>query len=79
MAAEFLATWDEVRIEIVDGPVEVEDGLLIAENVATFEDETASKFRLEARGSSRFGTASRSRSRSTRRSAEALEAAGLRE
>jgi ketosteroid isomerase-like protein len=31
---EFLATWDEVRIEIVDGPVEVEDGLLIAENVA---------------------------------------------
>jgi ketosteroid isomerase-like protein len=33
-AEEFLATWDEVRIEIVDGPVEVEDGLLIAENVA---------------------------------------------
>ena len=32
---EFLATWDEVRIELVDdGPVEVEDGLLIGENVA---------------------------------------------
>jgi ketosteroid isomerase-like protein len=30
----FLATWDEVRIEIVDGPVEVEDGVLITENVA---------------------------------------------
>jgi ketosteroid isomerase-like protein len=30
----FLATWDEVRIEIVDGPVEVEDGLVLAENVA---------------------------------------------
>src|SRR5687767_3620633 len=29
----FLAAWDEVRIEIVSGPVEVEDGLLIAENV----------------------------------------------
>jgi len=29
----FLAAWDEVRIEIVDGPAEVEDGLLIAENV----------------------------------------------
>jgi ketosteroid isomerase-like protein len=29
----FLATWDEARIEIVDGPVEVEDGLLIAENI----------------------------------------------
>jgi len=33
-AEEFLGTWDEVRIEIVDGPVEVRDGLLIAENVA---------------------------------------------
>jgi ketosteroid isomerase-like protein len=31
---EFLAAWDEVRIEIVDAPVEVEDGLLITENVA---------------------------------------------
>jgi len=30
----FLETWDEVRLEIVDGPVEVEDGLLITENVA---------------------------------------------
>jgi len=29
----FLATWDEVRIEFVDGPAEVEDGVLIAENV----------------------------------------------
>ena len=27
---EFLAAWEEVRIEIVDGPVEVEDGLWIA-------------------------------------------------
>jgi ketosteroid isomerase-like protein len=31
---EFLATWDEVRFEIVDGPVELGDGLLITENVA---------------------------------------------
>jgi ketosteroid isomerase-like protein len=30
----FLAAWDEVRIEIVDGPVEVEEGLVITENVA---------------------------------------------
>jgi ketosteroid isomerase-like protein len=30
----FLAAWDEVRIEIVDGPVEVESGVLITENVA---------------------------------------------
>jgi ketosteroid isomerase-like protein len=33
-AQRFLAAWEEVRIEIVDGPVEVEDGLLLAENVA---------------------------------------------
>ncbi len=31
---EFSAVWEEVRIEIVDGPVEVEDGLFITENVA---------------------------------------------
>jgi ketosteroid isomerase-like protein len=30
----FLAAWDEVRIEIVDGPAEVRDGLLLTENVA---------------------------------------------
>jgi ketosteroid isomerase-like protein len=30
----FLAAWDEVRLEIVDGPVEIKDGVLIAENVA---------------------------------------------
>ncbi len=32
-AEEYLAMWDEIRIEIVDGPLEVRDGLLIAENV----------------------------------------------
>ena len=34
----FLAAWDEVRFEIVDGPVEVEDGLLITENVMRGRD-----------------------------------------
>ncbi len=29
----FLAAWEEVRIEIIDGPVEVADGLLVAENI----------------------------------------------
>jgi len=32
-AEAFLAAWEEARIEIVYGPVEVEEGLLIAENV----------------------------------------------
>jgi ketosteroid isomerase-like protein len=31
---EFLATWDEVRVEIVAGPIQVEDDLLVTENVA---------------------------------------------
>jgi ketosteroid isomerase-like protein len=30
----FLSAWDEVRIEIVDGPAEVEDGVVLTENVA---------------------------------------------
>ena len=29
----FLAAWEEVRIEIIHGPVEVADGLLVAENI----------------------------------------------
>jgi ketosteroid isomerase-like protein len=33
-AEGFLATWDEVRFDIVYGPQEVEEGLLITENVA---------------------------------------------
>jgi hypothetical protein len=34
---EFFASWDEVRIEIAYGPVEVGDGLLIAGNVTSRE------------------------------------------
>jgi ketosteroid isomerase-like protein len=29
----FQAAWDEVRAEIVDGPVEVADGVIVAENI----------------------------------------------
>ncbi len=32
-AKRFFEAWDEVRIEFVDEPAEIEDGLLIAENV----------------------------------------------
>jgi ketosteroid isomerase-like protein len=31
---EFLGAWSEIRFELVGGPVEVREGLLIAENVA---------------------------------------------
>jgi ketosteroid isomerase-like protein len=30
----FLTAWDEVRLEVVDGPVEVENGVLVTENLA---------------------------------------------
>ena len=31
----FLTAWDEVRFEVVDGPVEVEEGVLVTENLAS--------------------------------------------
>ena len=46
----FLAAWDEVRTELVDDPVEVAEGLLIAENVAYMRGRDGSRSRLEARG-----------------------------
>ena len=49
--AEFLALWDEVRFEMIDGPVEVRGRASWSRGTSpTFEDETALKFRLEARG-----------------------------
>ena len=47
---EFLAAWEEVRIEIVDRPVEVEDGLWMLENVAYMQGRDGIKCRLEAPG-----------------------------
>ncbi len=73
----FLATWDEVRLEIVDVPLKSRTASWSQRTSHTCEDVTASKFRLEARGCIRFGTASRPRSRSTRRSRKPSKPPGL--
>jgi|SRR5215218_8932377 len=75
----FLATWDEVRFEIVDGPVEVEVGLLIAENVAYLRGRDG----IEAQARSAWLITIRDSEQTSltlyQTKREALEAAGLRE
>ena len=75
----FLATWDEVRIEIVDGPVEVEDGLLVAENITYLrgrdgiEVQARSTWLITIRGGEQTSLTLYQTKQ------EALEAAGLKE
>jgi ketosteroid isomerase-like protein len=75
----FLANWDEVRIEIVDGPVEVEDGVLITENVVYLRGRDG--IEVQARSAwlitIRDGEQTSITLYQTKR--EALEAAGLKE
>jgi len=74
---EFFASWDEVRIELVYGPVEVEDGVLIAENVTYMRGRDA--IEVQARSAwlitIRDGVQTSLTLYQTRH--EALEAAGL--
>ncbi len=76
---QFLALWDEVRFEIVDGPVEVRDGLLVAENVAYLRGRDG--IEVQARSAwlitIRNGEQTSLTLYQTKR--EALEAAGLQE
>jgi ketosteroid isomerase-like protein len=75
----FLATWEEVRIEIVYGPVEVEDGLLIAENVTALRGRDG----IEVQARSTWLITIRDGEQTSltlyQTKQEALEAAGLRE
>jgi ketosteroid isomerase-like protein len=75
----FLATWGEVRIEIVDGPVEVEDGVLITENVAYLRGRDG----IDVQARSTFLATIRDGEQTSltlyQTKQEALEAAGLRE
>jgi|SRR3954451_25001438 len=77
-AEAFLATWDEVRFETVDGPVEVKDGLLITENVTYMRGREG--IEVQARSAwlitIRNGEQTSLTLYQTKR--EALEAAGLR-
>ena len=75
----FLATWDEVRIEIVDGPVEVEDGVVVVENVTYLRGRDG----IEVQARSAWLTTIRDGETTSftmyQTKQEALEAAGLRE
>ncbi len=75
----FLAAWGEVRIEIVDGPVEVEDGLLVTENVTDFRGRDG----IEVQARSAWLTTIRDGEQTSltlyQTKQEALEAVGLRE
>jgi ketosteroid isomerase-like protein len=75
----FLAAWDEVRIEIVDGPTEVEEGLLITENVTYLRGRGG----IEVQARSAWLTTIRDGEQTSltlyQTKQEALEAAGRRE
>ena len=75
----FLAAFEEVRIDIVDGPIEVEDGLLITENVAYLRGRDG----IEVQARSAWLITIRDGEQTSltlyQSKQEALEAAGLRE
>ena len=76
---EFFATWDEVRIEIVYGPVEVEDGLLIAENVTYLRGRDGIEVQARSAWLIRIRDGEQTSLTLYQTKQEALEAAGLRE
>ena len=78
-AEGFLATWDEVRFEFVYGPVEIEDGVLITENVAHLRGRDG----IEVQARSAWLITIRNGKQTSltlyQTKQDALEAAGLRE
>ncbi len=75
----FLATWDEVRFEIVDAPVEVEDGLLITENVAYLRGRDGIEVQARSAWLITIRDGEQTSLKLYQTKQEALEAAGLRE
>jgi ketosteroid isomerase-like protein len=75
----FFASWDEVRIELVYGPAEIEDDVLIAENVTYMRGRDG--IEVQARSAwlikMRNGEQTSLKLYQTRQ--DALESAGLRE
>ena len=78
-AEGFLATWDGVRFEFVYGPVEIEDGVLITENVAHLRGRDG----IEVQARSAWLITIRNGKQTSltlyQTKQDALEAAGLRE
>jgi len=76
---EFFASWDEVRIELVYGPVEVEDGVLIAENVTYMRGRDAIEVQARSAWLIRIRDGEQTSLTLYQTRHEALEAAGLSE
>ena len=75
----FIATWDEVRLEIVDGPIEVEEGLLVTENVAYLRGRDGIEVQARSAWLHTFRNGEQTSLTLYQTKQEALEAAGLRE
>ena len=76
---EFLATWAEVRLEIVDGPIQVEDDLLVTENVAYLRGRDGIEVQARSAWLHTFQDGEQTSLTLYQTKQEALEAAGLRE
>jgi ketosteroid isomerase-like protein len=75
-AQRFLATWDEVRIEI-DDPVQVEDDLVITENVTYLRGRDGIEVQARSAWLIRFREGEQTSLTLYQTKQEALEAAGL--
>ena len=76
---EFFASWDQVRIEIVYGPVEVEDGLLIAENITYMRGRDGIEVQARSAWLIRIRDGEQTSLTLYQTKQDALDAAGLRE
>ena len=76
---EFLAAWDEVRIEIVDGPVEVEAGILVTENITYLRGRDGIEVRARSAWLNTIRDGEQTSLTLYQTKQEALEAAGLQE
>jgi ketosteroid isomerase-like protein len=75
----FLGTWDEVRIEFIDGPVEIEDGLLLTENVTYLRGRDGIQVQARSAWLTRIRDGEQISLTLYQTKQDAIEAAGLRE
>ena len=76
---EFFASWDDVRIELVYGPAEVEDGLVIAENVTYLRGRDGIEVQARSAWLIRIRDGEQTSLTLYQTKQDALNAAGLRE
>jgi ketosteroid isomerase-like protein len=78
-AQRFLAAWDEVRMEFVDDPVEINDDLVAAENVTYLRGRDGIEVQARSTWLIRFRDGEQTSLTMYQTKQEALEAAGLSE